>query len=65
MSLRAVHLFVIGASIVLLIFFGVWAVQQFRLGGRDTTLVWGIASLAGGAVLIPYMVWFIQKTRKL
>ena len=49
-------MFVIVMAIAVSIFFGVWALRTYA--------AWGIASLAVGAILIPYIFWFISKTRK-
>ena len=64
MSLRLIHIVVILFSIAITVFFGFWAVQNSRDTGEITNLYWGIASLIGAAVLIPYLIWFILKTRK-
>ncbi|MGH7198896.1 MAG: hypothetical protein ACREH5_09200 [Candidatus Omnitrophota bacterium] len=64
MSLRAVHVIVILFSIAITLFFGFWAMADYRTSVNSANLYWGIASLAGGTALIPYLVWFILKTRK-
>ncbi len=63
MSLRAVHIIVILFSIGITFFFGFWAIRESQAGNTET-LYWGIASLAGGIALIPYLFWFIAKTKK-
>ena len=64
MSLRAVHIIVILFSILITLFFGFWAMTDYRASGSVVNLYWGIASLAGGTALVPYLCWFISKTRK-
>lgn len=56
MSLKWVHVFVIVMAIGVSIFFGIWALGNYP--------IWGMASLAVGIILIPYIFWFISKTRK-
>jgi len=63
MSLRAVHIIVILFSIAVTLFFGYWAILDTQAGNTGN-LYWGIASLAGGTALIPYLFWFIVKTKK-
>ncbi len=64
MSLRAVHIIVILFSIGITLFFGFWAVRDYLDHHNTANLCWGIASLVGGLVLIPYLIWFFLKTRK-
>ena len=65
MSLRAVHILFIVASILLALFMGVWAVSMFRSpagsGGHLTT---GVASFAIAAGLTAYARAFVRKTRR-
>lgn len=64
MSLRVVHVCVILASIGITLFFGFWAVGEHQHSHNGAILCWGMASLAGGLALIPYVVWFLLKTRR-
>ena len=56
MSLKWVHVFVITMAIGISFFFGFWGLGKY--------FYCGIASLAVGMVLIPYLCWFISKMRK-
>jgi len=64
MSLKIVHIAVILFSIAVTLFFGVWAIRDYGSSGNSGNLVWGIASLAGGIILIPYLAWFLSKSKK-
>ena len=59
MSLRAIHVFVIFLSILLLFFFGFWAISN-----SHAYLYWGIISMSAGILLVAYLVWFIIKIRR-
>ena len=66
MSLRAVHLVFIGASILLAVFVTFWAVAMIDSGRGGTEYVW----LAGGALcaivgMAVYAVKFVRKTREI
>jgi hypothetical protein len=64
MSLRAIHIVVISASILLLFLFGFWALKAPRVPGGGVTLVWGAVSIAAGAALSVYLAWFITKIKR-
>jgi hypothetical protein len=64
MSLRIIHIFVISASILLLFFFGFWALKAPRVPGEGVTVAWGAASIAAGAALSVYLAWFITKIKR-
>ncbi len=64
MSLRAIHIFVIFLSILLLLFFGFWAILNFQASGNAANLYLGIVSALAGILLVPYLVWFIMKVRR-
>lgn len=63
MSLKATHLIVMACSIIFAFAFGIWAIQDFLFGTKNSlNLIGGIFSLVAGAVMIPYVVWFRSKT---
>ena len=64
MSLRALHVIVIIFSILLLFFFGVWAISNFQISKNTAILTLGIVSVLAGILLVPYLVWFIIKIRR-
>ena len=64
MSLRVIHVFVILLSIGVTLFFGAWAVNHYLSFKDRTDLYWGLASLVGAGVLIPYLIWFLIKTKQ-
>ncbi len=64
MSLRAIHIFVIFLSILLLLFFGFWAILNFQTSKNAANLYLGIVSASVGILLVPYLVWFIMKVRR-
>jgi len=65
MSLRAFHLLFIGLSIVLVAFFGAWAIGQYRVEHDVQYIVIGVAAILAGAVLAVYGATFQRKTRNL
>jgi uncharacterized membrane protein YadS len=64
MSLRAFHLLFIGLSVVLTVFFALWAVGQYRLMHQATYMLTGVASAVSGAALVFYGAAFQRKTRR-
>ena len=64
MSLRAIHIFVIVLSILLLFFFGFWSISHFLVSHNRPDLYMGILSALVGILLVPYLVWFIMKLRR-
>lgn len=63
MSLRSFHILFILASLGLMAFLGGWAGLRL-LGGEDgCNVVLGGASAAGLAAGVPYLLWFIRRTR--
>ena len=64
MSLRAIHICVISLSILLLFFFGNWAIASCRTSGNPAYFYLGVASTLAGILLAVYLVWFIIKVRK-
>ena len=66
MSLRAVHILFIVASIVLAVFMGGWGIVMFRSPlGSVGHLATGVVSCLVAAVLSVYAVGFIRKTRRI
>ncbi len=64
MSLKAIHIFVILLSILLLFFFGFWSIIHFQVSKKSLDLSLGIVSALAGILLVPYLVWFIMKLRR-
>ena len=64
MSLKAFHLVFIVASILLAFLFSAWCMASyFRADGPVLHLVFGIASLVSGGVLIVYSKYFLRKLK--
>jgi len=63
MSLKAFHIFFILISTMLCIFFGVWAVRDYRMYGSTVNLALGIASFVAGVGLVVYGRWFLRKLK--
>ncbi len=64
MSLKAVHIVVIILSIAVSFFFGFWAVRDYQATANSLNLVWGVFSFIIGAMLIPYLFWFLRKIKR-
>jgi hypothetical protein len=66
MSLKAFHLFFIGASILLALGVGAWGLRTYALaGGGSGHLLLGLAGLVGGFVLVLYGARVRQKLKGL
>ena len=66
MSLRAVHVLFIVASILLAIFMGVWGIVAFRSPlGSSGHLATGLVSCLVAMGLSLYAVSFVRKTRRI
>ena len=64
MSLKAFHILFVVAASSLSIGFGVWAIQQYRVGEASRMdLSFGIASLLVGIALIVYGKYFLKKLK--
>ena len=61
MSLRAFHGVFIAACLALLAFTASWATGRNAAGETAPWLFWG--SLAGAALMIPYLRWYLKKVR--
>ena len=65
MSLRAFHLLFIALSVVLMAFFGAWALAQYQSTHEIGYIATGVLSLAGGVGLAAYGAAFQRKTKQL
>jgi hypothetical protein len=65
MSLRAFHLFFIGASVALAAFFAAWAASQYRAQHELVYALAGVGAVAACGALIAYGAAFQRKTRRL
>lgn len=65
MSLKAFHLFFVGASILLALGVGAWGLRSYASGGGAGHLVLGVAGLLGGGVLVVYGARVRQKLKEL
>ena len=63
MSLKALHVVFIAASIVLAFGFGAWSLKAYSNGESQTDLWFGIGSIAAGVGLIVYG-WAVLKKLK-
>ena len=66
MSLRAIHLVFIGASIALTVMVALWGVAMYTSDrGSWGHLAFAVGSLVSGLVLGVYLVAFVRKTRRI
>lgn len=65
MSLKAVHVCFILASIALAFGFGGWALKNYEATKHALNFWLGIGAFSGGVALAGYLVWFIYKMKKL
>jgi hypothetical protein len=63
MSLKALHIVFIVASIVLALSFGAWSLNEFAHGGARSNLWFGIGSLVAGVALIVYGKAILRKLK--
>jgi len=63
MSLKALHIVFILASIVLALGFGAWSLNEYHEGAARSNLWFGLGSLAAGAVLIVYCRAVLRKLK--
>lgn len=65
MSLRSVHVLFIVTALGLLAFLGYWSGLRVWHGENSMSLPMAVASAAGLGLGIPYLGWFIKKTKSL
>jgi len=63
MSLKAFHIFFIFVTILMALFVGVWAVDDFGRSASRANLVIGVGSFIVSGVLACYGVWFLRKLK--
>ena len=63
MSLKALHIVFIIASIALSLFFGAWALKGYFDGGSRTMLWYSVGGFVCGAVLIAYARSVLKKLK--
>ena len=63
MSLKALHLVFITASLALCIGFGVWGFAQYQESRSSVDLAYGVGSVIGVAALIAYGWYFLKKLK--
>lgn len=63
MSLKALHIVFVVASIVLALGFGAWSLNEFAHGGTRSHLWYGIGSLLVGLLLIIYSKAMLKKLK--
>ena len=67
MSLRAIHLVFIGASITLTVLVALWGLAMYASdrGGSWEYLAFAGGSLLSGVMMSVYLVVFVRKTRRI
>ena len=63
MSLKAIHIVFIVASILLSLGFGAWSLNEYSRGAARTNLWFGIGSVVVGVVLIFYCRAVLRKLK--
>ncbi|GEM_PF-1361017 len=63
MSLRAIHIFVILASILLATLYGAWSLNDYFNSKNNLSLYLGVLSFLVAGILVPYILWFLKKIR--
>jgi len=63
MSLKAIHVVFIVASIMLALAFGAWAVKEYLDGGPRDYIWYGAGSLAAGLGLVFYLRAVLKKLK--
>jgi len=63
MSLKTFHLVFIVLSVLLALFFGVWAGYKALVDSSTMMMLVGLGSLCGGAFLVFYGTRFVQKLK--
>lgn len=65
MSLRSVHVLFIVTALSLLAFLGYWSGVRVYHGENSANRALAVFSAAGIAVGIPYLSWFLRKSKTL
>jgi len=65
MSLKALHIVFIVASVVLALGFGVWSLSEYAHEGARNNLWFGIGSLVAGVALIFYGKAVLKKLKNI
>ena len=65
MSLKALHIVFIVASIVLAIGFGAWSLNEFSKGEPRINLWFGLGSLVAGVALVVYGRAMLKKLKNI
>lgn len=63
MSLKAVHFFFILVSIAFSAYFATWCLGSFSWDTEPSFVVLGYLSAFSTVALVPYLVWFLRKTK--
>jgi len=63
MSLKAIHIVFVVASLILTAFFGVWAFRQYAQEGARVDLLYGVLSIVAFAGLLVYGRYFLKKLK--
>lgn len=65
MSLKAFHLFFIATALALLAFTAYWSGDRVLRGEDHGLLAMAVASGLGFLAGVPYLAWFLRKSRAL
>ena len=65
MSLKALHIVFVTASILLAFGFGIWSLLDYKEHGRMAELIGGIVSLLAGFALIIYAKAILRKLKNI
>lgn len=65
MSLRSIHILFIVTALGLVAFLGYWSGLRVWNGENSMSMPLAVASLIGLALGIPYLGWFVKKTKSL
>ena len=65
MSLKAIHIFFIAASIALSALFGAWQIGVAARSGTVLDWLLGVLSVLTGLALVLYLFWFVRHMRNL
>ena len=65
MSLKAIHIVFVAASILLALGFGAWSLKAYFEGGLRTNLWYGIGSLLVAVILVAYGRAVLKKLKNI